>query len=80
MINLTLISPDVVREFCIEWIEITTTTGNRVILPGHAPLVEQLVPKKTVTMKLPGGALKTIVLENGIVSITRDAILIVLEV
>lgn len=77
--NLTLISPDSVREFQIEWLDLTTTTGNRIVLDGHAPLVEQLIPKKPITMKLPGGALKTIILENGIVSITREAILIVLE-
>lgn len=77
--NLTLISPDTVREFTIEWLEVMTTTGNRVILPGHAPLIEQLVPKKSITMKLPGGAFKTIPLESGLLSVTREAVLIVLE-
>lgn len=77
--NFTLISPDSIREFDIEWLEVVTMSGSRVILPGHAAIVELLAPKKSIAMKLPGGALKTILLENGILSVTREAALIVLE-
>ena len=77
--NVTLVAPDSIREFKIEWLEVTTTNGSRVILPGHAPLIEQLAPKKTITMKLPGGALKSIFLENGLLNVTRETIIIVLE-
>ena len=62
----------------MEWIDVTTVSGNIIILPGHAPMIEQLLSKRTISMKLPGGALKTIMLENGILSVTREAVVIVL--
>lgn len=77
--NIQLVGPDSLREFQVEWLEVTTESGSRVILPGHEPLVEQLAVHKPIVMKMPGGAIKTIPLEGGVLSVMRDAVLIVVE-
>jgi F0F1-type ATP synthase epsilon subunit len=77
--NVQLVGPDSLREFSVEWLEVTTKSGNRVILPGHTPFIEQLMVQKPILMKMPGGALKTIPLEGGVMSVDRTTVLIVLE-
>jgi len=77
--NVTMISPESLKEFTVEWLGIITTEGSRTILPGHAPLIAQLLPERTLSMKLPGGAIKTISVVGGVIHVERDRVVIILE-
>jgi F0F1-type ATP synthase epsilon subunit len=78
-VKLVMVSPESLREFTIEWMQCMTLDGARTILPGHAPFMELLVPQENLAMQLPGGAIKSIAIENGIISVDRTSITIVLE-
>lgn len=77
--KLIMVSPESVREFTIEWMQCMTGDGARTILPGHAPFIELLVPQENLAMQLPGGAIKSIAVGDGILSVDRTSITIVLE-
>lgn len=77
--NITLVSPDSLREFTVEWIDVRTTEGHRIIMHGHAPLIAQLTPQQTISMKLPGGAVKSLLIPGGIMNVNRTEVIIILE-
>lgn len=72
-------SPENTREVIAEWLECTGATGNYLILPGHNPFIEKLSPGKTVAIKLTQGAVKSFIVQHGIISVSRDEIIIITE-
>jgi F0F1-type ATP synthase epsilon subunit len=77
--KVTIMSPDALREYNAEWIEVVTKEGSRTILAGHAPFLAQLSPQRTLSMKLPGGAVRSITVVGGVISVERNQVTIVLE-
>lgn len=77
--KVTMVSPESVREFTIEWIQCMMPDGSRTILPGHAPFIERLVPQESLSMKLPGGAIKSFAIPGGVISVDRTSVTILLE-
>lgn len=72
-------SPDQTREIRVEWIECISTQGSYVIMPGHAPFIAQLAPHQVLSMKLRQGAIKSLVVTGGIMSVARDGVILILE-
>lgn len=48
---VNIISPESIENYQeIVWIEVTTTTGNFIILPSHAPIIVTLIPDKPIIL------------------------------
>jgi F0F1-type ATP synthase epsilon subunit len=76
--KLTVISLQEKHTFDIAWLEITTTTGNRVIQKGHAPMILKLAKNKLFTFCLQNGKQESREAGEGLVHIERNAITIVM--
>lgn len=77
--NLTVISPTNTTTHDIQWIDIKTSQGNFVILPGHAPTILVAKPGKTITYRLSNGADVDITVKSALIDISRDAITILVH-
>ena len=77
--KFTTISPYDKTVHAISWIELNTPTGNFVIQPGHAPTVLTLTSGEKVTFGLANGKRESFVVTRGIVHITRDSVMILLN-
>ena len=69
--DLTIICPLSKKTYQINWIEINTPKGNFVIQPGHAPMIISLSKKRAVTFGLKNGKRESILIQDGIISISR---------
>lgn len=77
--ELIFITPETNLKVAVEWIEVTTLTGNTVIQPGHAPMITILDAKKTVLYQ-PTGQQQPIsktVTENTILHVTRTSVTLI---
>ncbi|MCL5436522.1 MAG: hypothetical protein M1549_01425 [Candidatus Dependentiae bacterium] len=63
----------------VEWVEIQTPVGNRVILPHHAPLIAALSPRSTITFKLADGEVNTRFAHSGVLEVNRTRATLILN-
>lgn len=78
LIKVFVMSPTSSTIFQAEWLDVNTSTGNFVIMPGHAPLVAQLAAKKNLVIGLEDGTQKIINVNDGILEVNRDTATILL--
>jgi len=76
---LTILEPTSRRTMEIEWVDVHTIEGSRVILPGHERLIVQLLPQKPISIGLSGGAISSMPINNGLISVTKEEILLILD-
>ena len=69
--DFMIISPSSKKIYPVNWIEINTTKGNFIIQPGHAPMIIALSKKRPLTFGLKTGKRESIMIQEGIISITR---------
>jgi F0F1-type ATP synthase epsilon subunit len=77
--NLKILGPTTKKTITVEWIDVQTTEGSMVILPGHAPLTLQLAHNTPVSLGLPGGAVNSIPIADGILAVDRHQATIILD-
>jgi F0F1-type ATP synthase epsilon subunit len=77
--KLTIISFQEKLTFDIAWLEITTTTGNRVVQKGHVPMIAQLAPRTLVSFCLQNGKQESKDVAGGMVHIERTSVTIVID-
>ena len=77
--NLKILGPTSKKSITVEWIDVQTTQGSRVILPGHEPLTAQLAHNTPVSLGLPGGAVNSIPITDGILAVDRHTATIILD-
>ncbi len=70
--KLHIITPQSKQTFVITWLELHTGVGNFVIQPGHAPMIVTLMPKQPIIFMLAGGKQKSLIINKGVVEITRS--------
>ena len=63
----------------VEWIDVATTQGSHIIMPGHAPFTVQIAPNTQLALGLLGGATKSIPITNGILHVDRNAAMVILD-
>ncbi len=64
----------------ILWLEVNTPVGNFVFKSGHAPIILTLSPNKEVVFSTSDGTIQHLIVQGGILELTRiAAILIVAE-
>lgn len=56
--ELTIITPEKKEHFTIAWLELNTPSGNRIIQPGHIPMIVSLVAHKPFLFSLSDGSVK----------------------
>jgi F0F1-type ATP synthase epsilon subunit len=57
----------------VAWLEVNTPVGNFVIQRGHAPTIMALEPGKPVVYCLKNGKQESLIINRGVVEITRDS-------
>lgn len=62
----------------VDWLEIHTSNGSMVILPGHAPMVVALKPNSQITMMINGTKHQEQILQ-GIAHVTREGVTLLLN-
>ena len=77
--NVKIIAPDSRKLMTVEWIDAHTVEGSLVIMPGHSPALLQLIPHKTISFGLVGGAVKSMIITGGILRVERDNVIIVVD-
>lgn len=77
--ELVLLSAFEEKKFQITWIEINTPAGNRVIQPGHIPILVGLAPHQKITFGLSTGKRESFVIKQGIAHVTRTGVLILIK-
>lgn len=68
---LSIVTPIKETTFEVEWLEIETPVGNRVILPHHAPLIAALKPRSTLLYKLVDGQENSCFVLSGVIEVDR---------
>ncbi len=76
---LEIIGFDRHQTFDIQWIELQTMVGNFIIQPGHAPMVLELQDHASIRYCLDNTRQNSVSLPGGIVHITRDAVMILID-
>lgn len=77
--NIKILGPTSSKIVKANWIDVTSTTGNYVVLPGHAPCIVQLIPNIPITMGLAGGAVTSIPIVKGILQVNRRNVTVILD-
>lgn len=77
--NVKVLGPTTKKILKAEWIDVKTTVGSFLILPGHEPLTVQLIPNTPVSLGLAGGAISTIPIQQGIFQVNRRDVTIILD-
>lgn len=70
--NLRIISPLRILDYDVAWLEINTNIGNFIIQKGHVPTMLVLSPNEEIIFRLKNGKEESIMVQSGIVEITRE--------
>jgi F0F1-type ATP synthase epsilon subunit len=76
---LIIQSPTEQKTFDVAWIEVEVTSGNLVIMPGHAPTVARLKHQSQIVLGFAQNKQEALIASSGIVEITRDMVRIILS-
>lgn len=79
LLTLHIITPVSKITYEVEWLEIDTPMGNRVVFPHHAPLIASLKPRSTISFKVVDGTVETRFAYSGVVEIDRTTANIVIN-
>ena len=77
--ELKIVSPLETKTDEIRWIEINTPKGNFVIEPEHAPMIMTLSPGKKVIYEHRDGKKGSLIIECGLIHITRKSATIIVN-
>lgn len=76
---LNMVTPVKQATIEVDWLEIDTPAGSRVILPHHAPLVATLKPRTTITYQRIDGKIDTIFALSGVVEVDRTKATVIIN-
>lgn len=77
--NLTILSPTTRRDVQIQWIDVKTTEGGYVILPGHAPFIAQLATDEQISFSCDGNVTESIPIIQGLLKVDRKQVTIIID-
>ena len=77
--SLELISPSTSQTLDVSWVHIQSTTGSFLVGPDHRPLVAVLKPKGELRYRSGSGEEQTINIVGGLVRVTGDRTLVILD-
>jgi len=72
--KLRVISPHLLIEHSIVWLEINTPVGNMVIQKNHAPMIVEVEPNSDILFMQDNGKQMSITVLQGFIHITREDI------
>ncbi|HJZ24521.1 MAG TPA: hypothetical protein VJ201_08795 [Candidatus Babeliales bacterium] len=77
--ELEIITPSSIETSTINWIEINTPTGNLILQTGHVPSIFTLIPGKEVIFEHINGEQESILIQDGLIHITRTKSTIIIN-
>ena len=77
--ELEIITPTSRETSKINWIEINTLSGNIILQAGHVPSIFTLIPGKEVIFEHINGERESILIQDGLVHITRTSATIIIN-
>lgn len=77
--ELEIITPTSKETSKINWAEINTLSGNTILQTGHVPSIFSLTPGKEVIFEHINGERESILIQDGILHITRSSITIIIN-
>lgn len=77
--NLSILSPTTRQDISVQWVEVQTTDGGYVILPGHAPLIAQLAPQSQLKFSPNGTSTESVLIPNGLLKVTQQQVIIIID-
>jgi len=78
-VELEIITPSSIETSTINWIEINTPTGNLILQTGHVPSIFTLIPGKEVIFEHINGEQESILIQDGLIHITRTKSTIIIN-
>lgn len=79
MMNFAILGPQEKKNFSISWLEVNTTIGNFIIQRGHVPTLLIVRPEQPITICLDNGKQETFKSTGGILEVTRNTALLLLN-
>ncbi len=76
---LELISPSMSQSHDVSWVHIQSTSGSFLVGPDHRPLVAVLKPDGELRYRSGGGEEQTLNIVGGLVRVTSDRALVILD-
>ena len=76
---LELISPSMSKSLDVSWVHIQSTTGSFLVGPDHQPLVAVLKPGGELRYRSGSGDEQTLNIVGGLVRVTGDRALVILD-
>lgn len=77
--ELEIITSSSKESSLVNWVEITTATGNLVIQAGHIPSLYVLMPGKEVVIEHTNGEQESFLIQEGLAHITRKLVTIIIH-
>ena len=77
--NVTILTPSSRTNVDAQWVDVQTTQGNRIILPGHEPFVARLARNKPIALGMQEDVVKSINAVDGLIEVTRQEVIIILD-
>jgi F0F1-type ATP synthase epsilon subunit len=77
--ELTVVRPSGSQVFNIVWIELHTPLGSFVVQKNHAPMIVTLAANKELLFVLKSGKHESLPVKQGIVEITREKVMVLLN-
>lgn len=76
---MLIISPQIRKTYTIEWLEVETVTGNRIIKPKHAPAVFRISPHTKAIIGLQDSKQEIVSIKDGFVQVARTQVTLLLH-
>ncbi len=76
---LEIVRPKKTEQHTVKWVHIEGSAGSFIVGPDHHPLISTLKPKGTVTYALSNGSEHTLDVFGGILKVTEEKAVIVLD-
>lgn len=77
--TLDIITPLRTLHYDVAWLEVNTSMGNFVIQKGHVPTILILSPHEEISFRLKNGKEESILVQSGIVEVTREKSTVILN-
>lgn len=78
LITLTIMSPLNSTIVQAKWLDVRTSSGDFVVMPGHTPIIIALASNKDLTIGLEDGTQKIIKITDGVLEVNRDTATVLL--
>jgi len=70
-LKLIICQPLMVQEYDVAWVEVTSPSGEFLLLPGHIPLISMISDGESIRYQTTAGEIKTCDVKNCILQLEK---------